>query len=123
MSFLWFCVSAVTALHLELNQGIINGDENAYAQVFTGVPYAKPPINELRWRPTVSIQNFGNLTQHVHQCIQADLEVTDNEIPQSEDCLTLNIYRPVDIKDEEVLPIMMYYHGGSHQVGTSHRKG
>merc|ERR1711892_777775 len=41
-------------------------------------------------------------------------------IDEQEDCLTVNIFRPSDLSEDESLPILIYFHGGSHNCGTSH---
>ena len=101
-------------VELTLEQGVIYGESDENVELYRGIPYARPPIGELRWRPTVGIDSFDGLEQHIHRCHQGD----DND--EKEDCLTLNIYRPVDLAENEVLPIMIWFHGGGHQYGSSH---
>src|SRR5947209_617960 len=63
--------------------------------VFRGIPYAAPPIGNLRWKPPRTPQhwkgvldatNFGSI------CMQAPSMFRDPSLPMSEDCLTLNIW-------------------------------
>ena len=61
------------------------------------------------------LEKFGNLSQHITQCHQGYAS-------DQEDCLTLNIWRPVGIQEYETLPVMVYFYGGSNQYGSSHNK-
>ena len=109
-----------TPVELNLNQGVINGDANDKVEVYRGVPYAQPPVGDLRWRPTVGIDSFETLKQHIHKCPQGDENPGTIMIGEQEDCLTLNIFRPVYLDENEELPILIYFHGGSHNYGSSH---
>ena len=42
-----------TPIELDLNQGKIYGDADNSVEIYRGVPYATPPVGDLRWRPTV----------------------------------------------------------------------
>ena len=81
---------------------------------FKGIPYAKPPKEELRWRPpepatcwngTLEAANFSS------PCAQSGGE------SGSEDCLYLNVYRTTPGSPEGLLPVLFYIHGGSLIVG------
>ena len=71
-----------------------------------------------RWRPTVKLERFEGLNQHLHKCIQGS--GPSSNITDSEDCLTMNIFRPKIRSDTDSFPIMIYFHGGSHNWGSSH---
>ena len=66
-----------TEITLNLLQGVVHGveDPNAGIKVFQGIPYAQPPIGDLRWRPTVPLESFEDLGkgddfQHLTICPQ-----------------------------------------------------
>ncbi|MBQ2684878.1 MAG: carboxylesterase family protein [Erysipelotrichaceae bacterium] len=109
---------------------------NAGYSLFRGVPYAKPPIGELRWKAPEEPEKWDGIRlcdRYGDACAQFDRwssatdDVTDDdEHPyinienypypphMSEDCLYLNIYTPADSKEDK-LPVMIYIHGGGLQ--------
>ncbi|XP_031637231.1 esterase B1-like [Contarinia nasturtii] len=89
---------------------------------FKGIPYAQPPIGELRfkapkpvesWKPNVlDAFDFGDM------CTQP-LLLLPSSFPQSEICLTLNIYVPdSDVKSK--LAVLFFIHGGGYTEGSYH---
>mgnify|MGYP004450899389 FL=1 len=101
--------------------------------VFKGVPYAAPPVGELRWRlpqPVVAWQgvrvcdNFGNASvQAPHDPNDGGygLEFFETDAPFSEDCLYLNVWTPASAvgKPDSCLPVAMWIHGGAYTGGWS----
>lgn len=116
--------------------GVVKGALEAEGQVVSwkGVPYAQPPVGALRWqapRPPQPWEGVRAATEYGNACMQpgslygpsansgdADLSLRDTlgQPIGSEDCLTLNIWRPASPKKK--LPVVVYFHGGSHMVGT-----
>jgi len=103
---------------------------------FLGVPFAAPPIGELRWRGPQEYQVRSasrNATEFAPACMQtqrivdwyrdlAELSGADRnvvaDVPVSEDCLYLNVWTP-DLKPDIKLPVMVYVYGGSNRSGWS----
>ena len=87
--------------------------------VFRGVPYAKPPVGELRFRPPAEpegwegIRTFDSFSR---PCIQSG-RPGEGEMETAEDCLTLNIYTPA-ASEEERLPVMFWIYGGAFRGGN-----
>ncbi len=108
-------------------------------EIYAGIPYAKAPVNELRWHEPVEIGNIDetlDCTKFKARCIQkdtnpifsslVDIYAAKRWIPNynmtplqnmSEDCLYLNIWKPKG--NVSNLPILVYYHGGSLTNGSS----
>nr|XP_033325143.1 esterase E4-like [Megalopta genalis] len=83
---------------------------------FLGVPYAEPPLRNLRFRNPVPKNAWGGtLKAHEegHQCLQFH----GNNIVGDENCLTLNIYTP-KVKRSN-LPVLVFIHGGGYLTGNS----
>ena len=98
-------------------QGPVSGVEHEKYVAFLGIPYAKPPVGKLRWKPPVEAgQHKGTLsaTAFSSKCVQPDGE----KIVGSEDCLYLNVYRP-KVKSDKPLPVLFFIHGGGLITGSS----
>jgi para-nitrobenzyl esterase len=75
---------------------------------FRGIPYARPPVGALRWRPPQPAKHWRGVrdaTKFGPECMQTD------DVPKSEDCLTLNVWRPGDAKGP--MPVMVWIYGGA----------
>ncbi|KAJ7048847.1 alpha/beta-hydrolase [Mycena amicta] len=85
--------------------------------LFLGIPYAQPPLGDLRLRPPQSINvSFGQLdaTQYGPHCWSAFTTGFDDNsgFNSSEDCLSLNIVRPYGASEESPVPVLIWIHGG-----------
>lgn len=83
--------------------------------MFRGIPYAKPPLGDLRWRPPQEMQPWLeplDATAPGAHCPQIRYQATS-----SEDCLTLNVYAPKS-QQKRTLPVLVWIHGGGYRLGT-----
>eukprot|EP01084_Bolivina_argentea_P280016 478787_1 len=88
---------------------------------FLSIPFAQPPIKELRWTNPILMTNYNtntyNSTYYHSRCFQPWDQLDIKEYPpQSEDCLTLDIYMPWNSKNTS---IMIFIYGGSSVIGSS----
>lgn len=95
-----------------------NGSSYHY---FKGVPYAKPPVGELRFRPPVPLEKFDTpvleCVMERSDCIQRDLFT--NRVVGSEKGLYLNVFTPeISVDAEKKFPVMIYIHGGGFLAGS-----
>jgi para-nitrobenzyl esterase len=109
---------------IKINTGELAGvcKENLY--IFKGVPYASPPIGNLRWRPPQqpsgwkgirSAFSAGPIAPQNRPNFQKTSQLVINE-PQSEDCLYLNIWSPG--LDNKKRPVLVWIHGGGFTLGS-----
>jgi len=94
--------------------GVVNGDIHS----FKGIPYAKPPVGELRWNaPQTPEENSKIIDAKVYgdTCLQVVRPGRKAPI-MSEDCLSLNVWTPAP--DSEKRPVMVWIHGGAFRSGS-----
>ena len=103
--------------------GPVRGETVDGVRVFRGIPYASPPVGDLRWKPPAlptawtdprDALDFGT------PCWQPPLEgfYSRGQIDRSEDCLYLNVWTRATAGD--ALPVMVWIHGGALQIGHGH---
>ncbi len=104
-----------------VQQGVLAGHDAEGVVSFKGVPYARPPVGELRWRPPQPAAPWTgerDATRVGAICIQppANGDNGVGPLPMSEDCLTLNVWAPVE--RDGPLPVMFWIHGGGLNNGS-----
>merc|ERR1711972_1150747 len=106
---------------VNLSKGKLRGarldyDFGQYYYAFKGIPYARPPVKELRFKPPVEVGHWPDTldaTEDGSLCPQFD--ISHNEPIGDEDCLTLNVYTPK--MDSKKRAVMVYFHGGAYIMG------
>lgn len=109
---------------VQIQNGKINGYYTTEGTVaWTGIPFAKPPVGDLRWKAPQAPENWRGILDATHECVPCtQLYTTEKWQRQSyavgsEDCLYLNVYRPLNLKKN--LPVYVFIHGGSNNFGTA----
>jgi len=95
-------------------------------KAYFGVPFAAPPVRELRWRepqPVTPWQGVYHADRKAPECIQLlrrkDINHYFGEEATSEDCLYMNIWAPGNAKQGSKLPVIVFIYGGGFTVGSS----
>lgn len=107
----------------KVESGALAGTQTERARIFKNIPYAAPPVGELRWAPPkrpLAWSGARDATTNGPSCPQKmNADGTPNEGSAngqvSEDCLQLNVFAP---KDAHKAPVMVWIHGGSHRTGA-----
>lgn len=102
------------------DKGLVQGVVTAANRTFLGIPYAAPPVGDLRWRapvPTAPWSGVRAATTPGNKCAQVE-ELAGNTLEGSEDCLNLNVYEPATLPPGG-LPVMVFIHGGGYVFGSN----
>ncbi|KAL4867710.1 Alpha/Beta hydrolase protein [Aspergillus spectabilis] len=108
------------SISVHIRNGTVFGVDDDTNQVlrFLGVPYAQPPVGDLRLRHAIPLnKSFGSLHAKAFGpvCVGPDIDSNPNS---SEDCRTLNICRPFEHKNvNQLKPVLVWFYGGGLQRG------
>ena len=107
---------------VKVEGGIIEGIDSAGVKIFRGVPFAAPPVGDLRWKapqPVVAWQGVRSAKQFGNDPIQYNAfgDMVFEGPRQSEDCLYLNVWTPTKNYNEK-LPVLIYFNGGGLVSGS-----
>lgn len=107
----------------ETRQGTVIGVTDAGCHVWRGLPYAEPPVGQLRWRAPqpastwTGVRVADTFSPSSWQNSEICSEIAGGDPGRlSEDCLYLNIWSPAD--RSEPLPVMVWIHGGGFTMGA-----
>jgi para-nitrobenzyl esterase len=105
--------------------GIIEGNYNTHTgiQTYFGVPFAKPPVGELRWKAPHPLDNWKGVKETksfgprpMQTMVFGDMKSRSEGV--SEDCLYLNIWTPTT-RNMKNLPVLVYFYGGGNVAGDA----
>ncbi|HLK37857.1 MAG TPA: carboxylesterase family protein [Polyangiaceae bacterium] len=98
------------------DRGLVVGVHTANGNQFLGIPYAAPPVGDLRWRPPHPVAPWiapRDASKFANHCPQ--VATPFGVASTTEDCLYLNVYTPTGLG--VLRPVMVYIHGGAFQTG------
>ncbi|KAI0819587.1 carotenoid ester lipase [Trametes gibbosa] len=128
---------------VKLNEATVVGTSDGYVTQFLGIPFAEAPVGKLRLQLPQPIRRYTDVldaTSFGNQCLQQTIppavfpnttalpsEITPfvtamgvpPAVPQSEDCLNLNIMVPAGTKPSDKLPVAVWIFGGGYQIGSN----
>jgi len=144
-----FLATTVSSLPLEqrdlfpqvtINDGTVKGSSLLGVDSFKGIPFAQPPVGELRLKPPQPLNSsYGTISAIgvPAACPQFYAQVQSQQLlsnvlgtllntpllqevtSQNEDCLTVNVQRPSDIDPDAKLPVLFWIFGGGFELGGS----
>lgn len=102
---------------VELKDGKVQGEKSGDAMLFLKIPYAKPPIGELRWKAPVPNDPWSPEIRYETEFSDSCPQLADQGAPASnnEDCLYLNVWAPEP--PSQNAPVMVWIHGGGNFSG------
>lgn len=105
---------------IETKSGKVEGYPENGMIAFKGIPFAKPPVGELRFKPPVPAEPWEGVykaDKYGKRSLQTEEQGYCDEIGFSEDCLNLNIWIPE--REGNKRPVIFYIHGGGHFSGAN----
>ncbi|XP_042147806.1 acetylcholinesterase-like [Ixodes scapularis] len=125
------CETPVVKIEAGLVAGVRSPLSGKVVDAFLGIPYAEPPLGDLRFERAVPAKPWNgtyNATSKPSPCVQLDFPFLPDTVldysNSSEDCLYVNVWRPAAAcpslgKCDAKLPVMVFIHGGAFQWGDS----
>jgi para-nitrobenzyl esterase len=114
--------AAAAEPRVDTRQGPVEGVDAKGVEEFLGLPYAAPPVGDLRWRPPASAKPWSGVLKAARfgpACAQVTtLGVFAGPANANEDCLTLNVFTP-RLGAAAKLPVIVWIHGGGNVDGAS----
>jgi para-nitrobenzyl esterase len=116
-------MAASSAPQVKTHSGTVEGKDDGKVKAFLGIPYATPPVGDLRWKAPQPIAKWTGVkkaTEFGYHCIQGRVfgDMMFHDPGASEDCLTLNIWVP-DKHVDPKLAVMVWIYGGGFVAGTT----
>lgn len=116
------------SMRVQTGSGPVDGESAGGVARWLGIPYAEPPVGELRWRAPRPPQPWTDprpATAFGAAAPQPPNEIIRlaHGVTQSEDCLSLNVWVADDIDRDAALPVLFWIHGGAYMFGSSSQVG
>ena len=112
-------------VQVQIENGIIEGNYDTHTgmQTYFGVPFAKPPVGELRWKAPQPLDPWTGVKETkafgprpMQTMVFGDMKSRSAGV--SEDCLYLNVWTPAN-RNTKDLPVLVYFYGGGNVAGDA----
>ena len=116
---------ALASLVVQTEDGAVQGNVALEVENFLNIPYTAPPVGELRWSPPQPPAHWSDVRparEYGSYCPQLKT-LNSASLAVNEDCLDVNIQRPIGTREDAKLPVYVYIHGGGYVTGSGNKDG
>jgi carboxylesterase type B len=117
--------SRAASLVVQTEGGTVEGNVALGVENFLDIPYAAAPVGELRWSPPQPPAHWSDVRpakEYGSYCPQLKTLDSANRVV-NEDCLDVNVQRPIGTPADAKLPVYVYIHGGGYVTGSGNKDG
>jgi para-nitrobenzyl esterase len=111
-----FAIAQQTAL-VKVEQGLLQGTYEDGLTIYKGIPFAAPPVGDLRWRPPQPASKWEGVKQAT-KFAQGPIQAWGSPSGKSEDCLYLNVWTPAKSANDNI-PVFVWIYGGGFNGGAT----